>query len=358
MNTYRPTEPPSFPPIPHWRRCLAHYLGSLFPALQLPPPPEVPIYPSIANATESLGNLVRTSWLQTVISGKTYRIHALLREFVQQQPFLPPLQWDEQGWKKAWGQAALHRSDQIPAQSDWDTLQQWQPLIPLLQAAAQHLKPLDRQSAIHIENRCVRLSLIPLFTETLERGEKAKDRAKALGSQGNLPEANAAFAEALQLYEKAIEQARAVLRADSPMLAGYLHRIAGCLRDLGRYAKAIDPAEEACRIAETKASPLTLANYLNTLGRLYYSQGDYEAAEPLLKRSFSIHEEQLGADHPNTATSLNNLAGLYQAQGRYSEAEPLYKRALAIAEVTLGSEHPTTVIFRNNYEGLREHLQR
>jgi hypothetical protein len=33
--------------------------------------------------------------------------------------------------------------------------------------------------------------------------------------------------------------------------------------------------------------------------------------------------QQLGLEHPATATSLNNLAELYRAQGRYGEAVAL-----------------------------------
>jgi len=39
------------------------------------------------------------------------------------------------------------------------------------------------------------------------------------------------------------------------------------------------------------------------------------------RRSLSISEQQLGAEHPDVTTSLNNnLANLYDSQGRYSEA--------------------------------------
>ena len=60
-----------------------------------------------------------------------------------------------------------------------------------------------------------------------------------------------------------------------------------------------------------------------------------------MQRALAIREEVLGPEHPDTATSLNNLAGLYYAQGKYSLAEPLLKRALAIREKQLGPEHPT-----------------
>ena len=38
--------------------------------------------------------------------------------------------------------------------------------------------------------------------------------------------------------------------------------------------------------------------------------GQYAEAEPLYQRALAIWEQQLGTDHPDTATSLNNLAAL------------------------------------------------
>ena len=94
------------------------------------------------------------------------------------------------------------------------------------------------------------------------------------------------------------------------------------------------------------------ATSLNNLAELYRAQGRYPEAEPLYKRSLSICEQQLGADHPHTASSLNNLAGLYRVQGRYPEAEPLYKRSLLIREQQLGADHPDTATSLNNLAGL------
>ena len=67
-----------------------------------------------------------------------------------------------------------------------------------------------------------------------------------------------------------------------------------------------------------------------------------------IERALAIREQQLGATHPDTATSLNNLAALYQSQGKYAEAEPLYQRALAIREQQLGPSHPDTATSLNN----------
>jgi tetratricopeptide (TPR) repeat protein len=92
-----------------------------------------------------------------------------------------------------------------------------------------------------------------------------------------------------------------------------------------------------------------VATSLNNLALLYTSQGRYSEAEPLYMRSLSIRESQLGADHPSVGTSLNNLALLYESQGRYSEAEPFYQRALQICEQSLGIAHPNTMTVRANY---------
>ncbi len=73
------------------------------------------------------------------------------------------------------------------------------------------------------------------------------------------------------------------------------------------------------------------------------------AKRTLYVRSLELKERQLGADHPNVATSLNNLASLYKLQGRYSEAEPLYVRGLGILFSVLGEEHPNTQVGWKNF---------
>jgi hypothetical protein len=68
-------------------------------------------------------------------------------------------------------------------------------------------------------------------------------------------------------------------------------------------------------------------------------------------------EQQLRADHPHVANSLNNLAGLYYLQGRYSEAEPLLVRSLAIFEKALPANHPYLAMVRGNLQQVRSQLE-
>jgi tetratricopeptide (TPR) repeat protein len=96
------------------------------------------------------------------------------------------------------------------------------------------------------------------------------------------------------------------------------------------------------------------ATSLNSLAFLYENQGKYAQAKPLYERALAIREQQLGADHPDTATSLNNLAALYWGQGKYTQAELLLERALKIREQQLGTDHPITATSLNNLATLYE----
>jgi len=87
---------------------------------------------------------------------------------------------------------------------------------------------------------------------------------------------------------------------------------------------------------------------------LYNSMGRYSEAEPLYRRSLAIREQQLGADHPYTASSLNNLAGLYYSMGRYGDAEPLYVQALSLLLNQLGEDHPNSQASLENFVELVE----
>jgi len=75
---------------------------------------------------------------------------------------------------------------------------------------------------------------------------------------------------------------------------------------------------------------------------------DYKKAEKLYEQSLEIYKQELGENHPATASSYNNLAGVYASQGKYKEAESLYKKGLEISEKVFGENHPDTARSYNN----------
>jgi tetratricopeptide (TPR) repeat protein len=101
-----------------------------------------------------------------------------------------------------------------------------------------------------------------------------------------------------------------------------------------------------------------LTHCLERLSMLYYKQGRYLEAEPLLQKALTLQQQLLGPDHPDVAQSFNNLANLYKSQGRYSEAEPLYLQSLEILEHQSDSDHLNVSAILNNFAGLYEFQDR
>src|SRR6266567_4062132 len=79
------------------------------------------------------------------------------------------------------------------------------------------------------------------------------------------------------------------------------------------------------------------AQLLERAGNYLMQREQYQEAEPLLKQAVALHEQILGLEHPEVATSLNELALVYQFQGCYSLAEPLFTRSLTIWERISGA---------------------
>jgi tetratricopeptide (TPR) repeat protein/CHAT domain-containing protein len=113
------------------------------------------------------------------------------------------------------------------------------------------------------------------------------------------------------------------------------------LYQVGKYAEAVELAKKSLTLAEQKlgAEHLELAQSLYNLGLVDAAQARYGEAEQLYKRSLAIRENAIGSEHPDVAQSLHALATLYRIQGRLADAEPLLRRSLAIRERALDPNH-------------------
>ncbi len=109
----------------------------------------------------------------------------------------------------------------------------------------------------------------------------------------------------------------------------------------GRYAEAETMFLFLLRKAEEDFGPEDpkVASAARNLAMLYYLQGNYSDAEPLLHRSLAIMEKA-DPEHIETSAILEQLAGLCEVQGRYSATELILQRSLAIRERALGTDHP------------------
>jgi len=105
-------------------------------------------------------------------------------------------------------------------------------------------------------------------------------------------------------------------------------------------------------------APAEGGHLLRKAGNYLRERGQYSDAEPLHKLALAIHEQYLGAEHPDTAESLHGLAQLCQHQGKHEQAEALYQRALRIREQWLGETHPETEKTRRTYAAFLRRTER
>lgn len=167
------------------------------------------------------------------------------------------------------------------------------------------------------------------------------DLGNDLYFQGRYGEAGAQFEEALALYLADQGDADPVDLATLYLGLGELRRIRGEVADaeasfqaaLGTAARAREPDD------------LLRANILNSLGALYWDQGDNFRAEVRFLESLRLREG-LPPDRPRgLGTAYLSLGALYRTQGDYEQAETFYRRALAAAETELGADHSRLVWF-------------
>jgi len=77
-------------------------------------------------------------------------------------------------------------------------------------------------------------------------------------------------------------------------------------------------------------------------------EGDFKAAQPLLRSALAIDQRSLGQQHPAVALDLSNLGSLYLNLGSFAEAESLFRQALAIDEKNLAPDDPRLAVTLNN----------
>ena len=89
--------------------------------------------------------------------------------------------------------------------------------------------------------------------------------------------------------------------------------------------------------------PLLRARLLQTLATALQELGHFDPAEAPQRKAFSLREELLGIDHPDTLTSMQEMGALYWRQSRFEDAHELISRALEKRKSILGGHHPDTL---------------
>jgi tetratricopeptide (TPR) repeat protein len=141
---------------------------------------------------------------------------------------------------------------------------------------------------------------------------------------------------------------------DSPELATSLDHLSKLYFDQGRYLEAEPLLQKALALRKDLLGKehLGVADSLDHLANLYATQGRYPDAEVLYQNALEIYQDNLPGSYPLVASSLNNLANVYEAQGRFGEAEPLYQEAIHLFQQKFGKEHTLVSSSLNNLANL------
>ncbi|MBD2462162.1 tetratricopeptide repeat protein [Oscillatoria sp. FACHB-1407] len=178
----------------------------------------------------------------------------------------------------------------------------------------------------------------------------AAERVKEKPERSQIKESTVAIAHLQAAMERLVQPEQAL------DVATCLKWIAELYYAQGRYREAEPLLVRSLELREQRLGQEhpDVAQSLSVLGWLYYSQGYFGEAEPLHVRALKIRQQHLGDDHPDVALSLSGLAQLYSFQGRYGEAEPLHVRALEIRQQHLGDNHPDVASSLNTLAQLYE----
>jgi tetratricopeptide (TPR) repeat protein len=244
---------------------------------------------------------------------------------------------------------SVHRLVQavVRARLDQDTLRQWARASVQLVQAAFPVAP----EQVDAWPACARLLQHALITTAVDRDAQSTVTARLLDQAGRYLWGRAEYAQAKDLFERALAIFETNLGPDHPEAAHTLSNLAKVLYDQRELDRARTLHQRALAIYEAHQGPnhLDTANSLTDLAAVLRSQGSYDSARLLHERALAIFEAQPGgANDPDTARSLNNLAVVLRALGDLTGARSLHERALAIREDRLGPDHPDTASSLSN----------
>lgn len=170
------------------------------------------------------------------------------------------------------------------------------------------------------------------------RGEFQLERANLLLARGLQAEAALAFRAALRLAVESRDFDRTAEAAAQLILT-----VGSGLEQPGDVLPLREVAEAAA-----KGNPLREAQVAISIGLVLAEDGQFEAAERLLREALGVLTETLGPEDQRVAGAHNNLASILRVRGRLPESEAEYRTAIDILVASLGTDHPKISLVRGN----------
>ncbi|MEI2579188.1 tetratricopeptide repeat protein, partial [Scytonema sp. PRP1] len=217
----------------------------------------------------------------------SYKIHPLIREFLQEQLAENPTPQAERAekLKQSFVATILPIAKEIPQSPTLEQINLFRLIVPHLAEVAENL--LD---AVKDED------LIWVFV-----------------GMGRFYQGQGLYALAEPWCEQCVSVTKVRLGDEHPNVASSINNLAALYDSQGRYSEAeplyIQALELTRRLLGSEHP--NVATSINNLAGLYHSQGRYSEAEPLYIQALELRRRLLGSEHPDVAWSINNLALLY-----------------------------------------------
>lgn len=179
-------------------------------------------------------------------------------------------------------------------------------------------------------------------------GEKSMQNAIMLNNKAMLYQAMGRNADALALMKKAVvsaESAPKKVTNNSFDSRKFQVNLALMYQLNGNLPEAEAAFASIKKVFESKGQVNNpeYASLLNQLGVLYIQMNKPEQVEPLLKKSLDVYKRKFGEENISYAKVQNDLGNFYRMQARFADAEAALKRAVEIRKNVLGESHPDYV---------------
>ncbi|CAF1406962.1 unnamed protein product, partial [Rotaria sordida] len=164
------------------------------------------------------------------------------------------------------------------------------------------------------------------------------------------------FADALQLYQRALTHIEKTLGLEHSEAAEILHNIGQVQHQLGNYREAIDYIKRALVIIQKEFGDehYKYGMFLNSLGLAYAMINNYESAYTHLTKALQILRSSLGDDHIEVCDVYSYLGDCcmkivvemgnpaqnrHEQKSKLQEAKRCFTEAQRIVKATFGEDH-------------------
>lgn len=147
------------------------------------------------------------------------------------------------------------------------------------------------------------------------------------------------FDEAIGLMRKSLTIKEQIYKPGNPSFAldytflGYIYN------SKGQYDSALIYLNQAMKIREND-NDIEKSHTLFNLAASYEGKSELGKSLGINMRALQIRSQQLGTSHATVANSINSIGRVYRKLGNHERALEYYRQALEIRKTTLGAAHP------------------